>query len=203
MLSRTLIRYSLVGIGIVAFPANAHADGAPRSETFNAKGVRIHYLIAGEGDPVVLIHGLHSSAEINWRLTGVFGDLAKDHLVVALDLPGHGRSDKPEDEGAYGRQLVEDVVLLLDHLKIKKAHVVGYSLGGMVAGRLVVDHPDRVRSVLLGGMGWFRDGSGLQAIWEKMRNRREVGRLPRSFTAWANWRLQRPSSSTSMFPSKC
>src|SRR5262245_55638261 len=82
----------------------ASAD-EPKSQTFTAKGVKIHYLVAGKGAPVVLIHGLHSSAEINWKLTKVIDDLAKDHQVVALDLPGHGRSDKPDREDAYGLQV--------------------------------------------------------------------------------------------------
>jgi pimeloyl-ACP methyl ester carboxylesterase len=93
--------------------------------TFDAHGVKIHYVVEGTGEPVVLIHGLHASAEINWRLPGVLTAIAKDQKVIALDLPGHGRSDKPDNEDAYGLALVEDVALLLDHLKIDKAHIVG------------------------------------------------------------------------------
>jgi pimeloyl-ACP methyl ester carboxylesterase len=91
-----------------------------------------------------------------------------------LDLPGHGESDKPENEAAYGVQMVEDVRLLLDHLKIRKAHVVGYSLGGMVTAKFLTMHQDRVRSAILGGMGWLRQGSGLQKIWERMPAREGV-----------------------------
>jgi pimeloyl-ACP methyl ester carboxylesterase len=61
------------------------------------------------------------------------------------------------------------VTLLLDHLKIKKAHVVGYSLGGMVAMKLMAKYPDRVLSGTVGGMGWFREGSGLQRFWGKLK----------------------------------
>lgn len=176
-----LVRVIVVLLAIVAaggWPARA-AD-APRSETFVAKGVKIHYLLAGKGTPVVLIHGLHSSAQMNWQLTGVVGELAKDYQVIALDMPGHGKSDKPENDEAYGVQLVEDVALLLDHLGLKNAHVVGYSLGGMVAAKLTTTHPDRVRSLLLGGMGWLREGSGLQQIWERMPAR-DGGRTPPAF----------------------
>jgi pimeloyl-ACP methyl ester carboxylesterase len=153
---------------------------APQSKTFDAKGVKIHYLVAGKGEPVVLIHGLLSSAGINWVFTGVLGDLARDHQVIALDLPGHGWSDKPENEEAFGLRLVEDVILLLDHLKIKKAHVVGYSLGGMIAAKLMATYPERVLSGTLGGMGWFREGSGLQAFWEKLGDPRGKGK-PNAF----------------------
>jgi pimeloyl-ACP methyl ester carboxylesterase len=133
--------------------------GEGKGQTFDAKGVKIHYLVEGTGEPVVLIHGLNSSALINWKLTGVISELAKDHKVIALDLPGHGRSDRPMQKEAYGEQLVDDVVLLLDHLKIKKAHIVGYSLGGMVTVKLMTKHPDRVQSALVGGMGWLKEGS--------------------------------------------
>ena len=162
----------------IAFGVLAAED--PTSHVFDAKGVKIHFLVAGNGDPVVLIHGLDSSAEINWKLTGVIRDLAADHRVIAIDLPGHGRSDKPEKPEAYGLRVVEDVILLLDDLKIKKAHVAGYSIGGLVALKLASMHPDRVKSLLLGGMGWLRDGSALQKIWEKLGTR-ERGRTPAAF----------------------
>jgi pimeloyl-ACP methyl ester carboxylesterase len=149
----------------------------PEDRTFDAKGVKLHFLVEGQGEPVVLIHGLHASAEINWQKPGIMGVLAKDHQVIALDLPGHGRSEKPDREEAYGLALADDVILLLDHLKIKKAHLVGYSLGGMVAMKVTTDHPERVLSLTLGGMGWLREGSRLQQVWERMPAR-EGGRTP-------------------------
>jgi non-heme chloroperoxidase len=158
---------SVVACAVFAFlmPAcDASAADKAESKTFDAKGVKLHYVIAGKGEPVVLIHGLTSSAFINWQLPGVFAALAKDYQVIAIDMPAHGASDKPEKEEAYGVQLVEDVVLLLDHLKIKKAHMVGYSMGGMITAKLMATHPDRVLSGTLGGMGWFKEGSLPQKI---------------------------------------
>jgi pimeloyl-ACP methyl ester carboxylesterase len=155
-------------LGAVVVGAAAKAAEKPAVASFDAKGVKIRYVVQGAGEPVVLIHGLHASAFINWQAPGIFDALAKEHRVVALDLPGHGGSDKPDDEAAYGVQMVEDVILLLDHLKIEKAHIVGYSLGGMIALKLVALHPDRVRSVVLGGMGWMQEGSRLQDVWEKL-----------------------------------
>jgi hypothetical protein len=146
------------------------SSAALESDFFDARGVKIHYLIEGTGEPVVLIHGLDSSAAINWEMPGTIDALAKDHLVIALDLPGYGQSDKPVEASAYGRQWVEDVILLLDHLKIEKAHIVGYSMGGMVALKLIAEHPDRVLSGTLGGMGWLPEDSFLQKIWAHMRS---------------------------------
>jgi pimeloyl-ACP methyl ester carboxylesterase len=143
---------------------------APESQFFDAKGVKIHYLVEGTGEPVILIHGLDSSAMMNWELPGVIEVLAKDHQVIALDLPGYGQSDKPADPEAYGLRWIEDVLLLLDHLKIQKAHIVGYSMGGVVALKFIADHPDRVISGTLGGMGWLQAGSIMQRIWTRMRS---------------------------------
>ena len=148
-------------------PANSIA--AAESQFFDAKGVKIHFLIEGTGEPVVLIHGLDSSARVNWQMPGTIDALAKDHQVIAIDLPGYGESDKPADPAAYGEQWVDDVILLLNHLNIRKAHIVGYSMGGMVALKLIAEHPERVISGTLGGAGWLREDSILQKIWTHMR----------------------------------
>ena len=145
--------------------------------TFNANGVSIHYILKGKGEPVVLIHGLHSSARMNWQMPGIIDDLSRNYQVIALDLPGHGESDRPSREEAYGLEMVEVVVRLLDHLKIKKAHIIGYSLGGMIALKLAARHPQRVRTVVVGGMGWMREGSFLQKVWERTPER-EGSRTP-------------------------
>ena len=142
---------------------------AAESQFFDAKGVKIHFLIEGTGEPVVLIHGLDSSARVNWQMPGTIDALARDHQVIAIDLPGYGESDKPDDPAAYGEQWVDDVILLLDRLNIRKAHIVGYSMGGMVALKLIAEHPDRVISGTLGGAGWLREDSILQKIWTHMR----------------------------------
>jgi pimeloyl-ACP methyl ester carboxylesterase len=180
MVSQHSLRWMVVFLGLGCHAEALFAAERPASETLNVKGVKLHFLIEGKGEPIVLIHGLNSSSDINWRAPGIMAALAADHQVMALDLPGHGRSDKPDKEDAYGLQVVEDVVFLLDHLKIKKAHIVGYSLGGMVAMKLMVTHPERVLSGTLGGMGMLRDGSTLQRTWEKMPAR-EGGRTPSAF----------------------
>lgn len=145
-------------------PASALLAG----DKIEVSGVKIHYRVEGEGPPVVLIHGLHSSATMNWQRPGIVSRLAKDYQVIALDLPGHGESDKPQTPDAYGLQMVEDVARLHDHLKAKRAHIVGYSMGGMVAMKFMTQHQDRVISAIVGGMGWLREGSRLQKAWGRM-----------------------------------
>lgn len=128
-------------------------------ESFISNGVKINYSVKGKGEPVILIHGWLSSGWINWDLPGTTKFLAQNYRVIWLDVPGHGRSDKPTKEEAYGLQLVEHVARLMDHLKIKKAHLVGYSMGGIITAKFLAKHPDRVLSGTLGGMGWLREGS--------------------------------------------
>lgn len=166
---KALTVISAVLLALVAREALA-ADGA---HEFDSKGVKIHYLVAGQGEPVVLIHGLYSTAAINWQLPGTVRLLSESYQVIAPDVRGHGQSGKPDKESEYGVELVEDVVRLLDHLHIEKAHIVGYSMGGMITMKLAVLHPDRVRSIVLGGMGWLRDGSGLAGFWSHVPERQQ------------------------------
>jgi pimeloyl-ACP methyl ester carboxylesterase len=155
----------LLAFGFPACLGCAQAAEKPLVQTFSSNGVKIAYFDQGQGEPVVLIHGWLSSAGINWALPGTSGLLAKDFRVIGLDVRGHGRSDKPEKVEAYGPELVEDVVRLLDHLRIKKAHIVGYSMGGIITANFLAKHPDRALSGTLGGMGWLREGSPEQKIF--------------------------------------
>src|SRR4051812_22344550 len=134
------------------------ASDETKPQTFDSNGVSISYTVEGKGEPVVLIHGLFASAQVNWRAPGIIRILATNHQVIALDVRGHGASGKPTNESDYGVELAEDIVRLLDHLKIKQAHLVGYSMGGMITMKILTSHPDRVKSALLGGMGWMRKG---------------------------------------------
>lgn len=132
-------------------------DVRAQDQAFESGGVRIAYLDQGEGETVVLLHGFTLSAEEMWAGTPLaeaqFIPALKGYRVLAPDQRGHGRSGKPHDPKMYGREMAEDVVRLLDHAGVKKAHVVGYSMGAFVAGKLLVTHPDRLLSVTFGGGG--------------------------------------------------
>jgi pimeloyl-ACP methyl ester carboxylesterase len=136
----------------------AAGAASARDLYFDSAGARIRYVDEGRGEPVVLIHGFTGTIERSWINTGVLPDLAREYRVVALDLRGHGHSDKPHHAAAY-EELGEDVIRLLDHLKIERAHAVGYSLGGIILARLLVAHPERFRSALLGGAAYRRSRS--------------------------------------------
>ncbi len=120
---------------------------------FDSNGVKIHYTVQGKGEPVVLIHGYAVNIALNWG--AVIPGLVNDYQVIALDDRGHGKSDKPHDPAAYDAKLMAgDVVHLMDHLKIRKAHIVGYSMGGFITSVIVTEHPDRCLTATLGGAGW-------------------------------------------------
>jgi len=123
---------------------------------FDSNGVKIHYIVEGQGEPVVLIHGFTASIPMQWGLPGIIGKLNKDYQVIALDNRGHGRSDKPHDPQMYGPEMINDVIRLMDHLKIEKAHIIGYSMGGFMTGYLMATHPNRVITATLGGAGWAK-----------------------------------------------
>ena len=135
--------------GLLLLPGVGRAE----ESSFDSNGVKIHYYLEGKGEPVLLIHGFAVNAQLQWGLPGIIKALAKDHRVIALDLRGHGKSGKPTEVKQYGTEMVEDAVRLLDHLKIKKAHVVGYSMGALITGKLLATHPDRLLSATLGGAG--------------------------------------------------
>ena len=117
--------------------------------------VEIAYLDEGDGDPIVLVHGFASTKEVNWLQPGWVATLTRDgRRVIALDNRGHGASGKPYDPSAYhSATMADDVRALLDHLKIERADVMGYSMGARITAFLAVKHPERVRSAILAGLG--------------------------------------------------
>lgn len=127
---------ALIGLAIV--PALAVEDG----KYADFGGVKIHYIDRGQGEPIVLLHGGTSSLE-SWVSTGVVADLQKNFRVIAFDARGAGKSDKPRDPKAYGRQQALDVPRLLDALKLDRAHIVGFSLGSSMVAQLLTLHPER------------------------------------------------------------
>lgn len=147
--------YSLL---VVFLASGSIVAEQPRDGFFQTSdGIKIHYLEEGQptapGAPVILIHGYTGNARGNWFLNGVADALAKRHWVVAIDCRGHGQSEKPHDAKMYGPRMAADVIELMDHLKIEKAHVHGYSMGGAITTQLLAMHPDRLLTAAYGGSG--------------------------------------------------
>lgn len=112
---------------------------------FTHRQIDLHYQVHGSGDPVLLLHGLGSHG-LDWEFQ--LPALSKHYQVITIDLRGHGDSGSGTERLTIPA-MAGDVVALLDHLGLASAHVVGFSLGGMVAQQLALDAPDRLRSLCL------------------------------------------------------
>ena len=133
-------------------------------QRFAHDGVDIAFLDEGKGDPIVLVHGFASTAQVNWVYPGWVATLTRaDRRVIALDNRGHGGSSKLYDPTAYHSALMaEDVRALLDHLDLGRADVMGYSMGARITAFFALAHPQRLRRAVFGGLGiHLVDGVGL------------------------------------------
>ncbi len=121
---------------------------------FNSGGVEIAYETAGEGPPILLIHGFASTGRVNWWDTGWVKTLADaGRHVITFDHRGHGASEKLYDPALYpAAEMAEDARRLLDHLGIERADVMGYSMGARVSAFLTIAHPGRVRRAVFAGL---------------------------------------------------
>ena len=113
------------------------------------RDIDVHYEMHGSGEPLLLIHGLGSSTE-DWEPQ--IKDFASHFRVITYDVRGHGRTDKPRARYSVP-QFADDAAALLQHLQVGPAHVLGISMGGMIALQLAVDHPGTVKSLTIVNSG--------------------------------------------------
>jgi len=123
--------------------------------SFHNGAVEIAYLDEGEGDPILLVHGFASTKNVNWVYPTWVSELKKaGRRVIAFDNRCHGESGKLYDASAYEiATMAGDIAALMDHLKIERADVMGYSLGSRMTAILARSQPERLRSAILGGIG--------------------------------------------------
>ena len=154
---RLLSRRAFV-LGATLLSAARAARAFQRERVFDSAGVPIRFIEDGAGEAVILVHGYTSDAESQWVRSGFFAALAERFRAIAMDARGHGGSGKPHDPAAYGPEMGLDVVRLMDHLGIARAHVVGYSMGAHIVAQLLIARPERFLSATLGGaagrLGW-------------------------------------------------
>ena len=159
----------------VFFTILVPAGRGAEDQFFESNGVKIRYIVEGKGEPVLLIHGFTINFETNWKMPGIIKGLSKDYQVIALDNRGHGKSDKPHDPKKYGLEMAEDAVRLLDHLKIQKAHIVGYSMGAVITVKLLATHPDRFLTATVGGHGGLKEGADT-SFYDKLADSLDQGK---------------------------
>ena len=117
--------------------------------TIRVNGVELYYEIHGEGEPVLLIHGLGSSTR-DWDLQ--VPALASQFKVITFDVRGHARSEKPRQRYSV-KLFTDDTAALIRALDVGPVHVIGISMGGMIAFQLAVDAPELVRSLVIANSG--------------------------------------------------
>jgi len=124
-------------------------------KTFDSAGIKIAYRDEGAGDPILLIHGFASSSFMNWVYPGWFRTLTEaGRRVIAFDNRGHGESEKLYDTALYPAPVMAgDAARLLEHLDIARADIMGYSMGARISAFLCLQAPEKVRSVIFGGLG--------------------------------------------------
>jgi pimeloyl-ACP methyl ester carboxylesterase len=152
-----LLRHSISLLALL-FVVGGTASAQYTSKYFDSNGVQIHFIDIGEGEPVVLMHGLNSNLQRAWFDRDIAKQLqGAGFRVLAIDARAHGKSGTPHDPAQYGPEMALDLKRMLDHVGLSKAHVVGYSMGALIAGKLRELHPDRIASLTLGGYGWRRE----------------------------------------------
>ncbi len=123
-------------------------------------GLKMYYEIHGEGEPIVMLHGAFMT------ITGWpewIEEISKTRKVIAVEMQGHGRTRDIERDMSY-ENLADDVAALLDHLKIPRADVLGYSMGGGVAMQCAIRHPEKVRRVVVISSVFRHDGWVKEAV---------------------------------------
>lgn len=127
--------------------------------------IKICYEIKGEGDPVLLVHGFGSKKE-SW--IAQFGPLSEHFKVIRFDNRGAGKSDRPK--GDYTMEMfADDIDRLMDALKIDKAHIIGWSLGGMIVQNFVIKYPHRVNKMILINTNYGQPDESGAEVYKNMR----------------------------------
>jgi pimeloyl-ACP methyl ester carboxylesterase len=123
-------------------------------QKFNSAGVEIAFHDEGQGAPVLLIHGFASNWRVNWQATGWIKTLVEaGYRVIAIDNRGHGGSEKLYDPSQYSAPIMaDDAGRLLDHLGIKQAAVMGYSMGARISAFLCMHRPELVSRAVFAGL---------------------------------------------------
>ena len=136
----------------------------PDKELDCGDGMIVRYIDIGprDGEPLFLFHGWIANIVEAWLVNGLLGDvLNAGYRVIAWEARGCGRSTKSYDPSMYGRKLIGDWLRILDACGVQKVHNIGYSMGAELAICATAKHPERVRSLCVGGSGWAGGDFGI------------------------------------------
>ena len=149
-------------------------------QELTAADVTLRYREVGSGDPVILIHGYSASLE---SMAGIAGALPQ-YRVIALDVRGFGRSSKFAEASRFGQLMVDDVVRLMDHLKITRAHLIGHSMGALIAANVAARYPDRVSTATLVAGPFYADEATFTHETSRWTTDLEGGKGLTNFMQW-------------------
>jgi pimeloyl-ACP methyl ester carboxylesterase len=127
--------------------------------------IKMYYIIAGEGQPIALIHGAVLNIGTNW--SGQIPVFSRNFKVIAMDLRGHGRTNNPSGILDHNT-MAEDVASLLEKLHIGKTNLVGFSRGGTLAIRIALSHPELVNTLTICSSGYYVSKEGLNLFHKNM-----------------------------------
>ena len=160
MLMRAVFSVAAILVFALTTCLPVHAQKRIEDRFANVNGVRLHYLIAGKGEPVILLHGYAQNSHM-WR--PLIPQLAKTNTVIAPDLRGFGQSSKPSG-GYYKKTMAQDIHALAKSLGIRRAAVAGHDIGLMVAYAYAAQYPAEVERIVL--MDAFLPGVGdWKSVW--------------------------------------
>jgi pimeloyl-ACP methyl ester carboxylesterase len=162
---RSIAMWTLAGVVSIAAPSSAGAQvrelpnipivtsGWQEKFWTHADGTKFHYLEWGSGTPVILIHGSGGTA-LNWMMNGLGASLAKTNRVIAIDMRGHGQTVGPDGKRQRRTPNMDlDVLAFMDAMKIARAHIGGFSMGGSITAQLMARAPERFITAHFGGSG--------------------------------------------------
>jgi pimeloyl-ACP methyl ester carboxylesterase len=155
-----------MALSVALIPSSGSFAQAPQSKFADVNGVKLHYLVAGKGDPVVLLHGFAQTSHM-WQ--PLIAKLSDKHTVIAPDLRGFGQSSTPE--GGYTKKaMAQDIHALVKSLKYDRIRLVGHDIGLMVAYAYAAQYPGEVDRVVLmeaflPGVGEWNNVFLLRDLW--------------------------------------
>jgi pimeloyl-ACP methyl ester carboxylesterase len=142
---KQLLPAATLALALAAAPATALEPTSGATAEIN--GLTMYYEVHGEtGEPLVLLHGAYMTIPNNWD--ALIPTLSETHQVIVLELQGHGRTSDRDTPITY-EAMADDVAALLDHLDVEQAALFGYSMGGGVAIRVAMQHPDKVSRLVV------------------------------------------------------
>jgi pimeloyl-ACP methyl ester carboxylesterase len=156
-----MLRSALIAI-VWLVGGTALAESRPACDRVAVNGMQLYYEVSGKGDPLIILHGAHMNIVTMGRIVPM---LARTHRVYALELQGHGRTTDIDRPITY-ENLADDVAAFMDAVKLTKADVFGYPMGGGVALQVAIRHPGKVDQLIVASASY--DASGWQPAYQEL-----------------------------------